>query len=307
MALTCYGAGTLSRARWDDTSEDIMPKRNILTVRASGIAARWNLTLGDTLQLNKSRAVYKVTTADGPAVLKLYRKLHLSGERAAIPFLKALPDDIALKIYRTSPLQRAVLMEWLDGPSLATLIAEGQTVEAEEHMARVITKLSKVTFQNHLIYRKIREARTPNAFRTTAFAQTGQRRKLCLAVAEVLDGLLETTKVETIIHGDLQFQHAILTPNGPRLFDPKGLRADPAAEYRLMLTPDSGDFTVDEFTDCIARRATLFADASGIDRQRILQWAAVVWGAGVMNGKKAPSGADTQDACLEAFLDLAMS
>ncbi len=307
MTLTCNGAGNLSRALQYDALGEIMPEHNILTDRASRIAARWDLTLGDQLQHNKSRAVYKVETANGPAVLKLYRKLHLSGERAAIPFLKALPDDIALKIYRASPMRRAVLMEWLDGPSLATLIAEGQTVEAEEHLAHVVAKLAKVKFKNHLIYRKIREARTPNAFKAAAAAQTGQRQKLCKKVAEILDGLLKTTEVETVIHGDLQFQHAILTPNGPRLFDPKGLCADPAAEYRLVLTPDSGDLTVDDFIHCVARRAMLFADATGIDRQRILQWATVVWGAGVMNGKKAPNGPDTVEAYLEALLDLAVS
>lgn len=283
-----------------------MPERNILIDRASSIATRWDLTLGDPLQLNRSRAVYKVETANGPAVLKLYRKLHLSGERAAVPFLKALPDDIALKIYRTSPLGRVVLMEWLDGPSLETLIADGQMLEAEKHLADVIAKLSRVKFKNHLIYRKTREARMPKAFHAAAHAQTGERQKLSLRVTEILDSLLRTTEAETIIHGDLQFQHTILTPNGPRLFDPKGLRAEPAAEFRLVLPPDHIDLNVAEFIQCVERRATLFADATGIDRQRMLQWATVAWGAGVMNGKKAENGPDALEAYLEAFLDLAI-
>jgi len=287
--------------------DEIMPEHNRLTDWASRIEARWDLTLRDQLQLNKSRAVYKVETANGPAVLKLYRKLHLSGERAAIPFLKALPDDIALKVHRTSPMRRAVLMEWLEGPSLETLITEGQTVEAEEHMAQVIAKLAKVKFKDRLIYGKTREARAPNAFYAAAAAQSGQRQKLCQKVAEILDGLLRTTDVETIIHGDLQFQHAILTPNGPRLFDPKGLRADPAAEYRLMLTTGLGDRVVDDFIHCVARRATLFADATGVDRLRILQWATVVSAARVMKGRQATNRPDTVDAYLEALVDLALS
>ena len=307
MALTCNGANNLSGALPYDALDDIMPDHNILTTWASQMAARWELTLGDPLQLNKSRAVYKVEGANGPAVLKLYRKLHLSGERAAIPFLKALPDDIALKVYRTTPLGRAVLMEWLDGPSLATLITDGQIIEAEQHLAEVLAKLAKVKFKNHLIYRKTREARTPNAFKAAAAAETGQRQELYQKLVDILDCLLKTTKVETIIHGDLQFQHTILTPNGARLFDPKGLRADPAAEYRLVLTPGLSGLTVDDFIHCAARRATLFSDATGIDRQRMLQWATVAWGASAMNGKKTPNGPDFVEAYLEALLDLALS
>ncbi len=307
MALTCNGASNLSRVLTYDALDDIMPDHNILTDWASQMAARWDLTLGASLQLNKSRAVYKVQTANGPAVLKLYRKLHLSGERAAIPFLNALPDDIALKIYRKSPMGRAILMEWLDGPSLATLITQGQIIEAEEHLAHVLAKLSKVKFKNHLIYRKTRDARAPNAFRAAVAAQTGQRQQLCQKAAEMLDGLLKTTTTETVIHGDLQFQHAILTPNGARLFDPKGLRADPAAEYRLVLIPKLRDLTVDEFMQCVGRRATLFADATGIDRQRMLQWATVSWAADVMNGKRVSNGSDTLETYLEALVNLASS
>lgn len=284
-----------------------MPERNRLTDWASNIARRWDLTLGDELQLNKSRAVYKVETAKGPAVLKLYKKLHLSGERAAIPYLKALPDDIALKVYRTSPLGRVVLMEWLDGPSLETLVSDGKAVEAEQHMAQLVAKLAKVKFKHHLIYRKIREARTPNAFKAAAATQKGQWQKLCQDLSNTLDHLLKTKVAETIIHGDLQFQHTILTPKGPRLFDPKGLRADPAAEYRLLLAPEISDLTVDEFTQCIARRATLFSQATGIDRQRILQWSVVVWGAGALKGKHVPTGPDPVEAYLDTFLDLASS
>lgn len=230
------------------------------------------------MQHTDSRAVYKVATSNGPAVPKLYRKLHFSAERAAVPFLKALPDDIALKIFRTSPMRRAILMEWLEGPSLDKLITDGQTAEAETHLAHVMAKLAKVRFKNHLIYRRAREARDPDTFKKAAAALTGKRQALCLQVHEVLDHLLKTTSQETIIHGDLQFQHAILTPDGPRLFDPKGLRADPTAEYRLVLTPDAKGLSVDDFAACVARRATLFADATGVDRQRMLQWATVVGG-----------------------------
>ncbi len=284
-----------------------MPDRNILTDRAARVAARWGLTLRDELQLNTSRAVYKVETATGPAVLKLYRKLHLSGERAAIPFLRALPDGIALRIYRTSPLHRAVLMEWLEGPSLETLIASGQTAQAEAHMAEVAAKLAKVRFKTHIIYRKTREARTADAFKAAAAAQAGQRRALYVKAADMLDDLLKSTTDETVIHGDLQFQHTILTPDGPRLFDPKGLRADPAAEFRLILTPPIGGLPVSDFAECVARRATLFADATGLDRQRILQWATVVWAARMVKGKAAPTGSDPADAYLEALLDLSLS
>lgn len=307
MTVTNKGVGTLSRALQQDASGEIVPDRNILIDRATRVAARWGLTLGEPLQLNQSRAVYRVETATGPAVLKLHRKLHLSGERAAIPFLKALPEEIAPKIYRASPMRRAVLMEWLHGPSLETLIADGRGAEAEAHMAHVVGKLAKVTFRYPLIYRRIREARTPNALKAAAAIQSGPLQQLSLRAADMLDHLLKTTVQETVIHGDLQFQHVILTPEGPRLFDPKGLRADPAADYRLLLTPDLGDLTVDAFIQCVARRATLFADATDIDRQRMLQWATVVWADSAMKGKKVPNGPDPKEAYLEALLDLAES
>jgi len=61
------------------------------------------------------------------------------------------------------------------------------------------------------------------------------------------------------------------------------------------------------FAACVARRATLFSKATGVDRNRMLQWATVVQAAGVMNGRIGADGLEPAETYLAAFLDLALS
>ena len=78
-----------------------------------------------------------------------------------------------------------------------------------------------------------------------------------------------------MIHGDLHLHNVIVTNNGPRLIDPKGLRADPALEFAKALIPPISDGLSDEQSAQMDRHATIMAQAIGATPQRLIQWTAI--------------------------------
>lgn len=198
--------------------------------RAKMVAARWQLTLDNApLKHTADRVVYKVGTADGQAVLKLNRKF--GSEGGSVPFLRRLPDGIGVKLLRVSPLRRAVLLEWLEGPTLDRLVAQGDERQAEGLLAQVAASLAKAEFRQVRLIQSL-NWRVQKRFDGFAprLANTVQSADFTRAKAP-FDALVATMPPETVIHGDLHFGNIINTAQGPRFIDPKGYRADPAAEF----------------------------------------------------------------------------
>lgn len=280
-------------------------QQNILAYRAEKVAAKWGLTLGQNLQLKRRRALYKVHSPKGPAALKLYQKIGSSGESGAISFLRGLPEGIGVRLYRVSPLRRAVLMEWLEGTSLDQFVQRGNVAEAEQHLAAVAARLTPVRFRFLSGYRRLYNRRMFKRYADAAcFAHVAQR-PIFQRGFNLLDGLYSSTQTETVIHGDFLFRNTMLTSDGPRVFDPKGFRADPAAEFRLVVTPNHRTMPVSDFTATVTRRAALFADASGLDPLRITQWATVALIGRVMHGSLRNTNYDEVAPYLDAMLALA--
>ncbi|MEJ6405161.1 aminoglycoside phosphotransferase family protein [Yoonia sp. 2307UL14-13] len=244
-----------------------------MDVWAERVARRWNLELQQTILDGGDRAVFRVDTPRGPGGLKLNRKL--GSEGGAVPFLRGLPDGIAVKLWRVSPLRRAILMEWLDGPTLEDLYHSGRQQEAEKHLVATAAALKKVPFRHAFMFPRLAKQMQNKLDRAKRATCEGPNADLFLRTQRLLHRLMVTTRSETVIHGDLSYRNIILTPDGPRFIDPKGYRADPAMDMALAL-PDPGKQTDPaHFADQITRRADVFAPEIGESAERLIQWAAV--------------------------------
>lgn len=258
-----------------------------LEERAQRVATRWGLEVETILVSQKNRLAYKVSTPRGPAIFKVYRDINAAGERSAAAFYKKLPLGIGPELYRASPLRRAILVEWLNGPNLMNLIEAGEEGEANAHLSEVIRQLR--TAKLRIPFRRLRLAdilsqklkRIYSQSRDSASVDRLQR------IGELLDWLVASTKTEQVIHGDLHYDNVILTSSGPKLFDPKVYLADPAAECCKVLFTGQAKMAPSQLWEQVSQRAECFASGAGGSPTRLMQWGAVNFATRVLRSRTA--------------------
>lgn len=83
--------------------------------------------------------------------------------------------------------------------------------------------------------------------------------------------LLAAPRDITVLHGDIHHGNVLdFGPSGWLAIDPKGLYGERGFDYaNIFCNPDSGSALA---PGSFARRIEIVANASGIDRQRLLQW-----------------------------------
>ena len=272
---------------------------------AQVMAARWDLTLQDRLIETGRSVVYKATGPTGQVVLKLYKKIGSSGEGAAIPFLRNLEPGIGVKLHRVSTFRTAVLMEWLEGPTLDKLIVGDDDTQATAHLAHVAGGVMRSEIKYPSLYRRIAPRIHKDFKRCLANDAAGAPDSNLSRAAALLDDLMKSTRQERVMHGDLRFENVILTPDGPRLIDPKGFVADPAFEFSRSLAPSSLETSVQDFHACIQRRASVMAPAIDATPLRLIQWGAVVAAHKQFRGMGNAYNPQQRRPYIQAYLDLA--
>ena len=278
-----------------------MPSKTTLKNTAFKIAAKWQVTLEQRLVETSRAVIYKAQGPVGPVALKLYKQVGSGGEGAAIQFLRNLAPDVGVKVLRVNLLRTAVMLEWLEGPSLDALAGDADDTQAVTHLAHVAGRVAQTDFNYPFLYRKI----------TTKFQADFQNSQAAATdpdltrAAHLMQNLVETTTQDRVIHGDLRFENVILTKDGPRLIDPKGYVADPAFEFCKALTPAPAASTPADYAACIMRRAPVYAGAIGTDPKRVIGWGAVVLAQRMFSGAKRAERSAAMRPFLQTFLDLA--
>ncbi|MEL6683082.1 MAG: aminoglycoside phosphotransferase family protein [Pseudomonadota bacterium] len=243
---------------------------------AAKIAKRWRLDIGDRVAETPRAYVYRVERREGPAALKIYKRIGAAGEGAGIQFLRNLDTGIGVEVYRTTALRSAVLMEWLEGEPLDHLAKRGKDKEATLLAGQVAHAIGEARFRYPFLYKRI----APSLVRDLRLCQTkpdGSEPHPDLAhTIALVSHLIVTTPQEQVVHGDLRFSNIFLTAQGPRLIDPKGFRADPAFEFSKTLIDPYAGTSLAAFETRIAQRAPVLANAIQTSPKRIIQWAAVL-------------------------------
>jgi streptomycin 6-kinase len=90
--------------------------------------------------------------------------------------------------------------------------------------------------------------------------------------------LLETTKAEVALHGDLHHENIILGKAGWTVIDPKGLAGDSAFEAAaFMHNPGNELLACDDLDSLLSSRIRTFADMFGWDPWRIWGWSVAIF------------------------------
>jgi len=239
----------------------------------AAILAQWRLTNPEILSQTPIAWLWKVQQRDrAPAVLKLYRQADRSNEAAGTDLLNAWFDSGAVQIVNNSGA--AVLMLWLDGPSLGDIARSGEAKRADQLLCDAARRLHLVPTSAISNLRPLEDVFAALfQLQITPKCPAVLRRNIRRAT-EMARHLLDSQPPPIPLHGDLHHDNVILTSAGPRVFDAKGYFGDPAFELANALRHPKGLSTLVRDPIRIKQATEQFAKAMDVSLLRLAQWAA---------------------------------
>ncbi len=247
--------------------------------------------------------VWKVQTANGSAALKFYHRTDRGNEAAGTTLLKHWENRGAVQILAEA--QNAVLMEWLEGPSLGDIARAGQPGIALASLADTARRLHHMPLKSPKGLKPLSDVFEP-LFSCrflpdcTAALQCNMKRAISLA-RRLLD-----TQVQTVaLHGDLHPDNVIQTAAGPRVIDAKGYLGDPAFELANALRHPKGMPSLVQQRRQIKRCLKLYADALLVSEDRLAKWAAAKCALSIFWRSHGSVETDREADLLHLFLDIA--
>ncbi|MEM7269215.1 MAG: aminoglycoside phosphotransferase family protein [Pseudomonadota bacterium] len=237
-----------------------------------GILRRFDLTAPEFVAETAIARVWKAYRNDAAYALKIYFDPGLANEAAGVELMRRWNGRHAARmIRRDGP---AILLEWLDGPSLGDLAREGDDQGSARRLAAVAMGLRDLDIappfgaltleQNASALLNLDLQAVDN---TTLARNLGRAKDL----AKELVGIGETA----LLHGDLHHDNIIAADRGDLVIDPKGLIAPPAFEFaNAFRNPRAApDLTSDPNRAQMLTRT--FAEISGLSETELLRFAAM--------------------------------
>jgi streptomycin 6-kinase len=245
----------------------------------SGLCARLKVSDPILVAQTPIAHVWKVSRDKGLAALKVYIDGNTQDEAPGFDLLDALDGNGVARIYQRE--RTAVLMEWLDGPSLGDLARAGHDAQATAILAKVANTIHA---QNPMLHLKsvAENAEGLLALQNSAAWPSEVQTNMMQAKA-LARRLINMPHEITPLHGDLHHDNIKQTERGNIAFDAKGLCGDRAYDVANAFKNPVGGENIYQEPERIVAMADSFSQILGITRDRILGWAAahcalsIVW------------------------------
>ncbi|MCA2009473.1 aminoglycoside phosphotransferase family protein [Tritonibacter mobilis] len=229
---------------------------------------RFGLSAPELVAETTRAIVWRVRQQTGTqAALKYYPAGHMGNETSGLAYLERVEGAGAVRVFARST--DAVVMEWLQGPSLGEL-ARTQGAEAADHrLAEVAARLfaAEVSADGLL---SVAEIMAP--LRDACFTALEAREAQNIAWA-CLDQMQRGAVESVALHGDLHHDNIIHTAQGLRAFDAKGLAGPRAYELANAFRHPRGCRAFAADAQVIRDRAITWGRVAGCGAQEQLNWA----------------------------------
>nr|WP_254444590.1 aminoglycoside phosphotransferase family protein [Ruegeria arenilitoris] len=247
--------------------------RNVVTDPRDEFLAKWQLTFPVLVAETDQAQVWRVVQADGRfAALKLYRRSDRGNETHGSSLLRLWQSRGAVRIVQDE--KSAVLMDWLDGPSLGDLARAGRPDAALAVLAKIAGRLHHAPVVKDAELKPLHEVFDPMFSCQFSLNCPSDFRRDMVRAMHLARTLLTSQPIATALHGDLHPDNVILTDDGPRVFDAKGYLGDPAFELANALRHPKGMVELVRQRSQIERCLTLYSSAMNVSSERLAQWAA---------------------------------
>lgn len=238
---------------------------------------RFNIAQPEHVADTPIASVWRVTRADGTlACLKAYKNDDMRDEVPGFDLLAAQGGQGAVRLYQRQGA--AILMEWLDGPSLGDMARAGDDAQATRllgavarrlHRADVVPPASLDPLPNR--FTALLEARfTPDC--------PPRVRAAIRAARQLAVPLLANQRDIRPLHGDLHHDNVRGSGRGFLAFDAKGVLGEPTFELANAFRNPLGSDALFSDPDVILRRAAQWSADLNVSPSHLLSWAAAYSG-----------------------------
>lgn len=242
---------------------------------SAGLLEEWHLRQVDTSLHGFCSLVLPVVDADDrPAALKVTFDGDDESEHEGLA-LQRWGGQGSVRLLRSDPRRRALLLEWLPGPDLS----DTWDVEACEVVAGLYARLHVPALP------QLRPLAAYVDRWTSDLAALGRdvpvpRRLVeqCRSLAR--DLVADPVSAPVVVHGDLHYENVLAAEREPWLaIDPKPMSGDPHYEPAPMLWNRMDELeapsAAESVRDGLRRRFHTLVDVAGLDEHRARDWVVV--------------------------------
>jgi len=230
---------------------------------------KWNLSSPIEIVQTKTSKIYKVLHQNTLTILKMLTPLGKSCEANSVKALQCFNGNGVVKILAFD--ENALLLEYIDGVKLSTLVDEGKDVDAAHIICDVIDKLHVHDLQPIEIHNLKRHfqslfLRAKNENNDSIFYKT----------AKVAEKLISTEKDKKLLHGDIHHTNILKSSSrGWLSIDPQSIFGERIYDVaNAFFNPDNRPAFV-ESRDRIKSLVNIFSERLKTHRRRILEFAYV--------------------------------
>jgi len=233
---------------------------------------RWSLTKASLVAETPTSWLYRVEqNGRDPAALKILKPGAGADERRGGALLAWYAGEGAATVFDAG--EDCVFMEWVEGPSLGEPARSGRDDDAMEAFAEVVAQLHKPRPDAPADLTPLRE-RFRSLFKADARSWPQTARDLYARSVGIGLNLFDKPMPAVPLHGDLHHDNILHSPRGWLAVDPKGLLGDPTYEVANAFLNPIGAQNLCADPGRIARLADCFSARLGLNRKRILGFAA---------------------------------